>query len=70
MKLFATTMSKNTRRGKLARQGAGLAMNIAKKSNDPLFAKYKKAQSKFKSLKEQLKKKYEGKARAKLGMSF
>ncbi len=70
MKLFATTMSKNTRKGKLARQGAGLAMGLAKKANDPLYKKYDKVRKKFKKLKAQINIKYRGKARAKLGTTF
>ena len=66
----ATTTTRITKQAKLARQGASLALSIAKENNDPLYAKYKKFKDKWKDYRLRLIKKYRNKARAKLGINF
>lgn len=67
---ISTSVSKRTRQAKLAAKGAGMALTIAKKLNDPKYKRYKSFKKKFMDLKKELTTKYKGKARAELGVSY
>lgn len=47
-----------TRQAKMARLGGGLAVGMAKKANDPMYAKMIKAKKMFKTFKKKIMQKY------------
>lgn len=51
-------MVRITRQAKMARLGGGLAVGMAKKANDPMYAKMIKAKKMFKSFKKKIMQKY------------
>ncbi len=57
-----TSISKNTRQSKFKRLAGGLAVNIAKKRNDPDVKKLQRFKKMFRMFKDKINKKYANRA--------
>jgi hypothetical protein len=60
-----TTVSKSTRKAKIARAIGSLSTSAAKKKNDPIYKMMMYHKDKYKKYKEQLMKKYSSRVRSK-----
>lgn len=61
---FAASMSRLSKKGKMARAGGKVASSMARKSGDPLIKQRDQLKKKLQMLNEKIKQKYGAKAKA------